>query len=583
MYGRTFQLVDTGGLLGETLEHTDRFAPMIKAQASVAMDEADAIVFMLDYKTGVSTVDKEIARMLRTRKANGQTVVVAVNKADNITGRDENAEVAVSRLGLGEVHSVSAIHGEGVLPLFETVLKQLPEDRTGFGEPEAATIRVSIVGQPNAGKSSLLNRIIEQERSIVSDVPGTTHDPVDCSIVWRDLHELTLIDTAGIRRRSTHKVGLEKSSVLWAMKAIERSHVVLMVIDATVGLTEQDLKIAGFITDNNKSVILVINKWDLYTQNKRNAAKQLENTYFNDHQEHRSRSKVSLLDEILNDDLVVEDSRPPMGGGKKKRSKRPKEEIVEEEEEELMDDEGGEVILSKKDYLLQKNSSEIGYTMNFWPERNANVHIENGNKLVDDLEDELNTLDIPEDFDDQDYIGEDQKDGKEEEEDDDEEDEDEKEKRFIKSYWRYMEKLEEMENVQVKRAPPPDVQLPAQSKEQKEFEKSLREKLTFLDYAPILFTSAKTGFCVPTALDLSIKATFKHKLPKKGKKALKIKFASQSKGHPPSFVFFVNDPDRVQPSFVSYMLRSIRESYPFMGTPINLYFRKNKKRGDLIK
>ncbi|EFA81104.1 GTP-binding protein engA [Heterostelium album PN500] len=632
LYGRQFQLVDTGGLVGEALAHTDRFSTAIKEQATVAMDEADAIIFLLDAKTGITSVDKELARMLRNRASKGQKVFLGINKADNDQLIDKLPRDELVRLGFGEPYAFSAIHGGGVLGLFDSVLKSLPlpKDNELLGDPQQNTsIKISIVGQPNAGKSSLLNQIIGEERAIVSDVAGTTHDPVDCQFLWRENHDLTLIDTAGIRRRSTHKVGLEKSSVLWAMKAIERSQVVLMVIDATVGITDQDLKIAGFILENNKSVMILVNKWDLYTQNKKKAAKIAEKKMFQDNQE-KFKSNVSLLSDILNDYAEDNDNKNSSNnnnnvGKDKNRNKKNKtirklkEEVEEEDEDEEKDEEEEEENeeeddqvrskQSKKDKLkqkmLEKNSSELDFNNDIWPESYQQQKQQNAvnreQEIVDDIENQLDNIDFEEnqDNDDDAFEVDDIDEDEEGEEDEDEDDDDVKEQKFIQAYWKYMSQLEKVQTEgKIPRHPPPNVQIPALTKEQKEFEKEIREKLTFLDFAPLIFTSAKTGFCVPTALDMAIKvfferekrlkirelmdiikqATFKHKLPRKGKSSLKIKFASQSKGFPPSFVFFVNDPEKVQPSFIRFLLNSIRETYPFVGTPINIFFRRNKKR-----
>ncbi|GAM21698.1 hypothetical protein SAMD00019534_048730 [Acytostelium subglobosum LB1] len=621
LYGHQFQLVDTGGLVGEAAAHTDHFAEAIKTQATIAMDEADSIIFLLDAKTGITGVDREIARMLRTKfNTQGKKVFLGINKADNDDSVDRLPMDELRRLGLGDPYPFSAIHGAGVLTLLDKVLKSLPDSKLALGDPsEQTSIKISIVGQPNAGKSSLLNQIIGEERSIVSDISGTTHDPVDCNFIWRDIHDLTLIDTAGIRRRSTHKIGLEKSSVLWAMKAIERSHVVLMMIDSTVGLTDQDLKIADFITQNNKSVVLIINKWDLYAQNKKKAAKLIEKKQFHDLQE-RYRPNLSLLDEILDDNNII-------GGGKKNKravqlgNVKNNEEMdeddndeddQEEDEEEDEDNDEEEELekkqimkkngLSKKEFLIQTSSSKLSYDSDFWPSKEASDRRTKEQDLLEEIEQELDNIkedevdgDVEGDNDAVDYLKEEDNN----EEDQEEKDEEEREYNFIKAYWKYMKKLEIAEAEGKKqRPPPPEVKMPVLSKEQKEYERTLREKLTFLDYAPAIFTSAKTGFCVPTAMDLAIKifferekrlrvkelmaiikqATFKHKMPKKGKRNLRIKFAIQSKGYPPSFVFFVNDPDKVQPSINRYLLNSIRETYPFVGTPISIFFRRNKRR-----
>eukprot|EP01132_Coremiostelium_polycephalum_P006664 gene6664-8243_t len=569
LYGRDFILVDTGGLIGETHHDHDLFQTQIKEQASIAMEEADAILFILDYKTGITPVDKEISKMLRSKKAQGKPIFVGVNKADNILSRTqlfEGLKTDIRRLGLGEAMPFSALHGDGVLDMFEEVVKTFPIISIEVEDPtKPSPIRVSIVGQPNAGKSSLMNKIIEEERSIVSDIPGTTHDPVDCTFSWRGTHEITLVDTAGIRRRSTHKIGLEKSSVLWAMKAIERSHLAFMVIDATVGITEQDLKIASFIIESKKSVVLIINKWDLYTKNKKSQKKLTEKIFFDDLQYSSNRTKSvysdsnldrnytynSLLNEILADNKESSKVENQDKSGKDITNKKKKSSILEEKAK------------LKRQQQIQSELDAL--------ENQYNDELEN---YEDDEEDEQENQQKPQ------YLYS-------------------SEQSYDNIQWEYLKKKEELESEGMKhRPPPPPITLPKLTKEQQEFEKEIRMKLSFLDFVPVLFTSAKTGYCVPTAVDLAInifferekrlrvkhlmeilkQATFKHKLPTRGKNNLRIKFAQQAKGYPPSFIFFVNDPEKVPPTFVRYLLRSIRDTYPFTGTPIHLYFRKNKRK-----
>ncbi|KAF2071590.1 hypothetical protein CYY_007099 [Polysphondylium violaceum] len=622
LYGKEFMLVDTGGLIGETKNDRDQFQGVIKEQAEIAMEESDAILFVIDFKHGITPVDKELARMLRTKKAKGKPVFIGVNKADNIKNRVhefDELKTQLVRLGLGDNPiPFSAIHGDGVLDLMQHVLKDFAyKDLTIHAEDldTPGPIRAAIVGQPNAGKSSLLNKIIEEERSIVSDIPGTTHDPVDITFNWRDTHEMTLIDTAGIRRRSTHKVGLEKSSVLWALKAIERSHVVYLVIDATVGVTEQDLKIAGFAIESRKSLIVIVNKWDLYLSNLKSGKMLEDKLYFQDLQKQNSfdinqfnttsmkktQTFKSLLEDLIAENIEKSktDNNLKPTSFKKKSSilekknqlkNKAKQQEVEKDQDDQDEDEDQDDEEDQENSIQanKQHSSDLQYSQIYWPDKQNNL------KEIDNDDDDEFDIDIEQ-------VMKQEQDQEEEEEE--ELDEEEEAERFYKNYLKYLKKKEEMEKEAEekgtikKRPPPPDVQPPKLSREQKDYEAKLREKLTFLDFVPVLFTSAKTGFCVPTAIDLGIKvfferekklkvstlmdiinqATFKHKLPSKGKNSLRIKFAAQVKGYPPTFVFFVNDPEKVEPSLVKYLLNSIRQTYPYTGTPIFIKFKKNKR------
>lgn len=252
--GRQFIVVDTGGLL---MQDEDVFAPHIRRQVQAAVEESDVVVFLVDGKEGLTAADEEIAEWLRHAS---KPVILAVNKADNLTRRLDAVEFYA--LGLGEPMPISALHGIGTGDLLDAVVAHFPP---GDGLPEEEddeTVRIAIVGRPNVGKSSLLNRILGEDRAIVSEVPGTTRDAVDTVITWGD-RQVTLIDTAGIRRRGRIERGVEQYSVVRALRAIDRSHVVLLVIDATEGVTAQDTHIAGYILDAYKSVVVVVNKWDL--------------------------------------------------------------------------------------------------------------------------------------------------------------------------------------------------------------------------------------------------------------------------------------------------------------------------------
>ena len=273
--GRAFTVVDTGGI--EVLpaaaqhrvgrgnkplsEHTPlsvasaEFVPQIRAQAEMAIDAADAIIFVVDATSGITAADEVVADTLRARRTH-KPVYIAANKADSERRRDEAVEFY--GLGLGEVFPISAIHGIGTGDLLDAVVAAfLPAAR----EAEDESVKIAIVGRPNVGKSSLLNTILGQERAIVSPIPGTTRDAIDTRIVWETL-PVTLIDTAGIRRRGHIDVGVEKYSVLRALKAIQRADVALLLIDAMDGVTAQDTHIAGFILEEVKSAVVVVNKWD---------------------------------------------------------------------------------------------------------------------------------------------------------------------------------------------------------------------------------------------------------------------------------------------------------------------------------
>jgi GTP-binding protein len=255
--GIEFTVVDTAGLLevDETqLETNAEIALHTRTQARTAIEEADVIVFMVDIKTGMTGGDLEVADLLR--RTDKPTILVA-NKADSVARRELVFDFY--ELGLGDPIPVSSYHGSGTGDLLDKVVEALPE----YEEvPETEGPRIAIVGRPNVGKSRLLNALMGQERSIVSDVPGTTRDSVDTQLIWAG-QPLTLIDTAGIRRRGRIDHGIEQFSVLRSMRAIDRADVVLLVIDATESFTAQDLHIAGYVEEQKKGMVVVVNKWDL--------------------------------------------------------------------------------------------------------------------------------------------------------------------------------------------------------------------------------------------------------------------------------------------------------------------------------
>lgn len=276
--GCTFTVIDTGGITivpersaqanrplsvnTSTEQASIEFLPMIRAQAEVAIQESDAVIFVVDAEAGLTNADREVAEILRRYQTekNGKRwppIFLAANKADNPERR--NAALEFYELGLGEVYAISAQHGLGLGDLLDAVVQSFSPVEL---EPEDESVKISIVGRPNVGKSSLLNALLGQERAIVSPVPGTTRDAIDTPMMWGHL-AVTLIDTAGIRKRGHIDPGVEQYSVLRALRAIERSDVALLVIDAVEGVTAQDAHVAGYILEENKSVVIVVNKWDM--------------------------------------------------------------------------------------------------------------------------------------------------------------------------------------------------------------------------------------------------------------------------------------------------------------------------------
>jgi GTP-binding protein len=265
--GTHFSIVDTGGIDpthgGKTplsVGSAD-FIKEIRAQAGIAINDADVVLLVCDGESGVTTADKEVAEILRRsqRKVNGEVrppVLLVVNKCESESRRNQAAEFY--ELGLGEPYAVSALHGTGTGDLLDVLVAAFPPQQA---EAEDESVKIAIVGKPNAGKSSLLNRLVGVERAIVSPIAGTTRDAVDTKISL-DGVDVTLIDTAGIRRRGKIDPGVEKYSVLRSFKAIERADVVLLMIDAEQGITSQDAHIAGYVLEEWKSCVVLVNKWD---------------------------------------------------------------------------------------------------------------------------------------------------------------------------------------------------------------------------------------------------------------------------------------------------------------------------------
>ena len=252
--GRNFTLVDTGGIEPES---DDVILSQMREQANLAISMADVIVFVTDLKQGVTAADSDIALMLKKSK---KPIVLVCNKADNY-GKVSDDIYEFYNLGLGEPHRVSAANAIGIGDMLDAIYEELPPQTDDENEDEA--IKVAIIGKPNVGKSSLVNKILGENRVIVSNVAGTTRDAID-SEFENEFGKYVFIDTAGIRRKSKVSENLEKYSVMRSLLAVERADVCLLMIDANEGVTEQDTKIAGEAHEAGKGIIIVVNKWDEY-------------------------------------------------------------------------------------------------------------------------------------------------------------------------------------------------------------------------------------------------------------------------------------------------------------------------------
>ncbi len=260
--GVTFTVVDTGGIEVTDGRHTaplsedsERFLPLIRQQAAAAMADADVIVQVVDGQAGITAADREVATILRQTD---KPVIVAANKLESSKLWDTAYEFY--ELGLGEVFAVSALHGSGTGDLLDAIVEAIPASAM-VEEEEDESIKIAILGRPNVGKSTLLNKIIGKERVIVSPIAGTTRDAIDEKLRWHG-QEFTIIDTAGIRRRGKIDPGIEKYSVLRAMKTLRRADVALLLIDGVEEVTAQDAHIAGMLVEENVGVIILVNKWD---------------------------------------------------------------------------------------------------------------------------------------------------------------------------------------------------------------------------------------------------------------------------------------------------------------------------------
>ncbi|KAB2954585.1 ribosome biogenesis GTPase Der [Heliorestis acidaminivorans] len=258
---RSFTLIDTGGL--EIAEYENPFSDVVRVQAEVAIAEAELVLFVVDGKQGITGEDEKIAEILRKTK---KPVLLVVNKIEDFA---KNLHMEFYALGLGDPIPISASHGMNTGDLLDMVVEALPEIEEDYA-PDV--VKIAIIGRPNVGKSSLTNALLGQERVIVSDIPGTTRDAIDTPFE-RDGKNYVVIDTAGMRRRARVDEAIERYSVMRALRAVDRSDVVLMVIDASQGVTEQDKKIAGYAHEGGKGCILVLNKWDLVPKDEKTMQK----------------------------------------------------------------------------------------------------------------------------------------------------------------------------------------------------------------------------------------------------------------------------------------------------------------------
>lgn len=253
--GRRFMLIDTGGIEPAT---DDEILKGMRAQAEIAIERADCVILMTNIHEGLTAADTDVAAMLM--KA-GKPTVLAVNKVDS-GGQPPMDFYEFYNLGLGDPVAISSTHGLGVGDLLDEVFAKIPEELFQENEDDSGSLRVAIVGKPNAGKSSLVNKILGEERVIVSDVAGTTRDAVDTSFE-KDGKTYTLVDTAGMRKRGKVDEGIERYSVLRSLSAVDNCDVCVIVIDANEGISEQDSKIAGYAHEKGKASIIAVNKWDL--------------------------------------------------------------------------------------------------------------------------------------------------------------------------------------------------------------------------------------------------------------------------------------------------------------------------------
>ncbi len=267
--GRNFTLIDTGGIEPES---EDIILSQMREQANLAISMANVIVFVTDIRQGVTAADREIALML---KKSGKPIVLVCNKADNFE-KDREEIYEFYNLGLGDPFPISASNALGIGDVLDEIYKDFPEKEDG--EDDDTTIKVAIIGKPNVGKSSLINKLLGENRAIVSDIAGTTRDAIDTNLE-NEHGKYVFIDTAGIRRKSKVKESIEKFSIMRTLLAVERADVCLMMIDALEGVTDQDAKIAGEAHEAGKGIIIVVNKWDEYEKETRTLEKYKKEIY----------------------------------------------------------------------------------------------------------------------------------------------------------------------------------------------------------------------------------------------------------------------------------------------------------------
>ncbi len=333
--GRNLVVIDTGGI---TFGRDDQLATMVRRQVELAIAEARVIIFLVDGREGLTALDEEVGEMLRRSE---KEVIPVVNKIDY---HEMDAEkYNFYGLGFGDPYAISASHGRGVGELLDRVCSLLPPENDENEIDTEDVIKAAVIGRPNVGKSSLINAILGEERVIVSTMPGTTREAVDTKFLYRD-QQYILIDTAGIRRKSRVKEAVEYYSVLRSMKAVQRADLALLLLDGEDGITEQDQRLAGYVHEAGRGLIIVVNKWDLvkgrdnareeYLNNLRRlfsfvpythvifvsalTGRRLEKLFplvMNTWQEQHKRISTSLLNELLQDALAV--NPPPTVKGKR--------------------------------------------------------------------------------------------------------------------------------------------------------------------------------------------------------------------------------------------------------------------------
>ncbi|HXK50320.1 MAG TPA: ribosome biogenesis GTPase Der [Clostridiales bacterium] len=265
--GRSFTLIDTGGFVPESKEF---FESIIRSQIEIAIEEADVIIFMVDSKTGISAIDHDIVKKLqRTDKR----IIVTVNKIDEM--KDEPYASEFYNLGLGEPVAISAMNGRNTGGLLDLITKDMAPDEESEVEEQDVRLKIAVIGKPNVGKSSLINQLLEKEKLIVSDVPGTTRDSIDSVLKYQN-EEIVLIDTAGLRKRKKVRESLEFYSLIRTLRAVERADVVILMIDAIEGITKQDIDILSQGKKLFKGLILAVNKWDLVKEKETNTTRDYE-------------------------------------------------------------------------------------------------------------------------------------------------------------------------------------------------------------------------------------------------------------------------------------------------------------------